>query len=135
MNRCAQALAPLGMAALTSLIALHATSALAQPQRNFPAHALRGELTVVQGAEVRLNGQPARLAPGARIRDLQNLLVLSGAIAGVTHPVHYTLEPNGLLLDVWLLRPEEKAREPWPRTVAESRTWLFDVAGQSWTRR
>lgn len=128
MPRCATLL--VAAAAVFTTIAVQA-----QVQRNFPAHALRGELTVVQGAEVRLNGRAARLAPGARIRDTNNLLMMSGAIAGQTLPVHYTLESNGLLLDVWLLTREELARRPWPTSEAEARSWSFDPVGQSWTRR
>ena len=128
MPRCATLLAT-AAAVFTTL------AAQAQVQRNFPAHALRGELAVVQGAEVRLNGRAARLAPGARIRDTNNLLVMSGAIAGQALPVHYTLESNGLLLDVWLLTREEKARVPWPTSEAEARAWSFDPVGQAWSRR
>lgn len=131
MNRCAQALAAFGLAALIAPVA----PAHAQVARNFPANALRGELFVHAGADVRLNGQPARLAPGARIRDANNFLVMSGSVAGSTYTVHYTLESNGLLLDVWLLRPEEKARQPWPTTEAQARSWVFDPVGQTWTRK
>lgn len=129
MQRCATRLFATAVFALASL------GATAQVQRNFPANALRGELLVVQGVEVRLNGQPARLAPGARIRDTNNLLAMSGAIAGQALAVNYTLESSGLLLDVWLLTPQEKARSPWPRSEAEARSWSFDPVGQAWTRR
>jgi hypothetical protein len=128
MPRCATLLAAAAAVVVTF-------AAQAQLQRNFPAHALRGELTIVQGADARLNGRAARLAPGARIRDTNNLLVMSGAIAGQTLPIHYTLESNGMLLDVWLLTREERARQPWPVTLAEAKAWSFDPVGQTWTRR
>lgn len=129
MTRCATPLAA-AVLVLTSVGAVHA-----QVQRNFPAHALRGEMTVVAGPEVRLNGRHARLAPGSRIRDSQNMLVLSGEIAGRPYTVHYTLDPTGLLMDVWLLRADEKRREPWPRTLTEASTWAFDELGQRWSKR
>ena len=48
-----------------------ALPAAAQVQRNFTAKALRGEIVFGTPPEVTLNGKPARLAPGARIRDAE----------------------------------------------------------------
>ena len=112
-----------------------ATPAWAQAQRNFPAHALRGELLVLQPPAVSIDGKPARLAPGARIRDENNMLAMSGALAERRLVVHYTLEPNGMLLDVWVLTPQELARQPWPKTLDEARSWVFDPVGQRWSKR
>ena len=88
----------------------------------------------VSDTEVLLNGKPARLAPGARIRDTGNLLVMSGALVNLKLPVNYTLEHHGMLLDIWVLRDDERARQPWPRTPAEAQAWMFDPAAQSWTK-
>jgi hypothetical protein len=104
-------------------------------QRNFPASALRGELQFVQAPEVRLNGHPARLAPGARIRGEHNLLVQPSALAGQAVTVHYTVDGYGLLMDVWLLSPAERAKQPWPVTEAEAKSWTFDPLAQSWSRQ
>lgn len=128
MPRCVQAALAIG--AVVACI----SPSLAQVQRNFPATALRGELVVLQPPEVLLNGKPARLAPGARIRDTGNLLVMSGALMNLKLPVNYTLEHHGMLLDVWVLRDDERARQPWPRTPAEAQAWAFDPTAQSWTR-
>ncbi len=111
-----------------------AVPAAAQFARNFPATALRGEMTVLQPPEVLLNGRPARLAPGSRIRDENNLLVMSGALVQRKVVVHYTVDSVGLLLDVWLLTPAERARQPWPATPAQAQAWSFDPIGQSWRR-
>ncbi len=108
--------------------------ALAQVQRSFPATALRGELRITQPPEALLNGQPARLAPGARIRDSQNMLAMSGALAGRPMVVHYTLDTLGLVLDVWVLTEKERARQPWPSSPAQARAWVFDPAAQTWSR-
>jgi hypothetical protein len=105
----------------------------AQMQRNFPANALRGELLVLQPPDAQLNGRPARLAPGARIRGDNNLLVVSGAIAHRRLRVHYTLDTGGQLLDVWVLTAAELAR-PWPSTPEQARAWAFDPATQAWSR-
>lgn len=127
MTRCAFA-----AAALAVLSA--AAPAFAQDSRPFPADALRGELVVTLPPEVRLNGQPSRLAPGARILDQRNLLQLSGGIVGQRLLVNYTLDSAGQPLTVWILTPAEAARQPWPRTRAEAQSWLFDPAAQAWTR-
>jgi hypothetical protein len=112
-----------------------AAAAPAQTSRPFPATALRGWLTVVQPPEVQLNGQPARLSPGSRIRGADNMVHLSGSLVGYKLLVHYTLEPSGLVHDVWILTPEEAARKPWPATAEEAQRWLFNPAAQTWTRR
>lgn len=106
----------------------------AQVQRNFPATALRGELVVVAPPEITLNGMPARLSPGARIRGQDNMLQMSGAIVGRKLVVNYTTEIGGAVHDVWILRPEEARMRPWPRTAAEAAEWSFDPAAQVWSR-
>ena len=110
-----------------------ALPAAAQTQRNFPATALRGELVVLQPPQAQLNGRPARLAPGARIRGDNNLLVVSGAIARQRLLVHYTLDNLGQLHEIWVLTPGEIAR-PWPTTPEQARAWAFDPAGQASSR-
>ncbi|ODV13246.1 MAG: hypothetical protein ABT20_02465 [Rubrivivax sp. SCN 70-15] len=109
--------------------------AAAQMQRNFPANALRGEMIVRQPPEIVLNGVPARLAPGARIRGQDNLLKMSGALVGQRLVVDYTRDISGLVLDVWILTPAEQARQPWPTTEAQAKAWTFDPLAQTWSRR
>ena len=48
---------------------LLASPAAAQVQRSFPQNALRGTIVFGTAPEIAVNGQPARLAPGSRIRD------------------------------------------------------------------
>ena len=121
--------------ALAALVGLAAGSAAAQSvQRNFPATALRGELVVQQPPEALLNGVPARLSPGARIRGTNNLLVMSGAIAGQAYLVHYTLDDQGLVHQVWILSDAELAKKPWPVTLLQQKTWVFDPVGQTWSK-
>ncbi|MGV3570930.1 MAG: hypothetical protein ACO1PB_10050 [Ramlibacter sp.] len=59
---------------------------------------------------IAMNGEEARLSPGARIRDTNNMLVLSGALAGKTVPTVYKRDSMGLVHEVWLLSPEEYAK-------------------------
>jgi hypothetical protein len=119
---------------VASVLTLCGVASAQQAQRNFPQNALRGELTVTQPPELLLNGAPARLAPGARIKGGGNLLVMSGAIVGQKLAVNYTLDTHGLVKDVWLLREDELARKPWPRSAGEAARWAFDPIAQTWTR-
>lgn len=56
---------------------------------------------------VAINGVETRLSPGARIRDTNNMMVLSGALAGQTVPTVYRRDQMGNVHEVWLLTPEE----------------------------
>jgi hypothetical protein len=84
------------------------------------ANAQRGVLLVTAPPEVLLDGQPARLAPGARIRDRNNLLVVSGALIGQQLVVRYTRDPLGLLREIWVLTPAEAAVGMQPPPVITS---------------
>ena len=122
-------------ALVTALAAALAAPAIAQAPRQFPAKALRGDVAFVQPPEVLLNGQPARLAPGARIRGTDNMLQLPGSLTGRKLTVHYTIEAtSGLLMDVWVLTPDELRNRPWPTTPAQAQAWSFDPLAQKWTR-
>ena len=114
------------------LVCVFATSAWAQ--RNFPQTALRGELLMMQPPEALLNGRAVRLGPGARIRGVNNMLQMSGALVDQKVLVHYTVDYAGLLQDIWLLTPAESANKPWPTTEAQRTAWVFDPVGQTWSR-
>ena len=105
-----------------------------QQSRTFPQSALRGAVVVGESPEIALNGKPARLAPGARIRDASNMSVVPGALIGGRYLVHYTVDTLGLVKDMWILRPEEAAVRPWPTTPQEAQTWTFDPGAQVWMK-
>ena len=130
MTRCVLK-ALLGLA----LPLLFSATLAAQTTRPFPATALRGELMVTQAPDLQLNGEPARLSPGARIRSANNMLQMSASLTGQPLLVHYTREPSGLVHEIWILTPEEAARKPWPSSPEQAQRWLFNPAAQSWTRR
>jgi hypothetical protein len=110
--------------------------AAAQVQRNFPANALRGVVQFGNPPELLLNGKPARLAPGARIRGENNMLQMSGSLVGAKAVVNYTIErQSGLLLDVWVLTADEARVKPWPVNEDQAASWSFDPVAQTWTRR
>jgi hypothetical protein len=119
--------------ALTATLLACALPAAAQTPRNFPANALRGEIMVTQPPELVLNGRAARLAPGARIRGENNLLLTSGTLVSQRLVVNYTIDSYGLLLDLWVLTPQERSRRPWPTTPEQAATWRFDAASQTWS--
>src|SRR5262252_940558 len=99
MNRCVAtsrsratlpALALALAAALTTILAPAPVSA--QVHRNFPQAALRGTIAFTSPSDATLDAQPVRLAPGARIHGENNMLVMSGALAGQRFAANYTLE-------------------------------------------
>ena len=119
MNRCSPA--PIGAfftararrAGLLLTLAL-AASPFAQAEalpRAFPDTALRGKMTVTQPPEIVLDGQPARLSPGSRIRNVNNTLALSGTLVGQQLTVNYTRDSYGLVHEVWILSPNEIAQK------------------------
>lgn len=71
-----------------------------------------GVLRVTAPPEILLNGKPARLSPGSRIRGTNNLMVMSGTLVGQDLKVRYTLEPLGLVHEVWILTAREIAATP-----------------------
>lgn len=125
MYRCA-----LAAAAAVCLV----SPAAAQVQRHFPPDALRGALTVTSPSDALMNGKPARLAPGLRIRGQNNMLQMSGTLIGAKLLVHYTRDIDGLIKDVWILTPQEAAKKPWPATPEQAQAWSFDPIAQVWTK-
>jgi hypothetical protein len=111
MNRCLNAPKGLfvGLTALlisaTSLVpgALHAQDLM----RQFPAAAKRTTLEVTTPPNILLNGHAERLSPGARIKGLNNQLVLSGSLVGQRLLVNYRRDPQGLVHEVWILSEAE----------------------------
>ena len=117
MNRCpprlAGALAALALA--TALPASAQTAADSKPTvRTFPAGALRGEMVVSPTPPaITLDGKADRLSPGARIRGIDNMGVMSGALVNQTAVVNYLREPAGNVHEVWILNSEEiKLKRP-----------------------
>ena len=126
MYRCA-------LAALVA-VGLHA-SAAAQLARNFPPNTLRGAMVFGEPPLVTLNGRGTQLSPGARIRNQDNLVVLAGGLTGARVLVHYTLDVGGQQVrDVWILRPDEAAIKPWPTTLEQAQTWVYDADAKAWTK-
>jgi hypothetical protein len=114
MKRCNEILARLALAACAALAAgslILPTAAAAQGiRREAPKDVVLGKLVVTAPPEVILDGKPDRLSPGSRIRDLNNMLVLSGNIVGKTLPVVYRRDAAGLVHEAWILTDEEYSK-------------------------
>jgi hypothetical protein len=93
------------MAALLLAPAAHAQL------RTIPPEAKPATLRHLQDMIVELDGKPARLSPGAQIRDPYNRLVLPTALAHRT-AVRYQVDAVGMVHRVWILTREEVARTP-----------------------
>jgi hypothetical protein len=106
MNRCLKSFAAL-LISLGSAVLPAPSTAQTPAVRPFPANALRGTLVVTTPPAVTLDGQADRLAPGARIRNTQNLLALSANLAGQELTVNYVRDGAGLIHEVWILTADE----------------------------
>ena len=130
-----RAIAMLSGATVAALALAFAAPAHAQMARLFPQNALRGIVAFQAPPAVKVNGQPAQLAPGARIHGLDNMLKLSGTLAGTQFLANYTIErTSGLVYEVWLLRDDEAANQPWPVSADQTAAWTFNPSTQTWTR-
>jgi hypothetical protein len=124
MNRCPSRLNALlsialcaGFVPVAALVPRHAAAqdapfALQQNEaeaggRTFPAGTLRGSFMVLNAPDIQLDGQPARLSPGARIRSAQRMLTAPASLTGQNLLVNYTRDGMGLVNEVWILTPEE----------------------------
>lgn len=79
--------------------------------RQFPAAAQRGTLVVTKPPEVLINGVAARLSPGARIKGVNDALVLSASLVGQSVLVNYRRDGQGLIHEAWILSAEEAAEK------------------------
>jgi hypothetical protein len=59
---------------------------------------------------ITVDGKEDRLSPGARVHDRNNMLVLSGALAGKSLYTVYRRDGSGLVHEVWLLNEQEYAK-------------------------
>ena len=106
-------------AAVLALVLAFAASAHAQLQRPFPPGAKLAEMVGQKQPFplLELDDKVYRLAPGGRIIDEHNRIILHSYLPGQAH-VLYTLDANGEVSRVFILRPDElkeaQQREPKP---------------------
>ena len=87
-----------------------ATQAVAE--RTFPEHAKRGDLQAYKYPSMKIGGHVYKLAPGSRIFNQKNLIIMPASLQVQTAPVMYLLDISGDLSRIWLLTDDEAARLP-----------------------
>lgn len=92
------------------LLATLAFSAMAV-DRDFPASALRGKLTITAYPIVTVNGNTLRLSPGSRIWNTQQLTQIPSSLGADTYQVNYTLNIQGDIDRVWILTADEAGQK------------------------
>ncbi|MGL4667212.1 MAG: hypothetical protein ACRCWR_04715 [Saezia sp.] len=99
--------------------------------RVFPDAAFRGRLEVVSATYVMLDGKRERLAPGSRIMDTKNRLIMPNRIIGQRKVVNYVRFRDGKLHTLWLLTPKEmrerrKSADPkwWEKLYQSMEPWI-----------
>jgi hypothetical protein len=97
------------MRAVFFAFAMFCAGTAAGQVRTIPDDAERAQIRHVQENVIQLNGQPAQLAPGARIRDASNRLIVPMALPADAM-VKYRLDEKGQVREVWVLTDEEAAR-------------------------
>ncbi|MDB5872948.1 MAG: hypothetical protein JWQ07_2390 [Ramlibacter sp.] len=78
--------------------------------RDAPKDVVLGRLIVTAPPQITLDGKPDQLSPGSRVRDLNNMLVLSGGIVGKSLPVVYRRDAAGLVHEAWILTESEYSK-------------------------
>ena len=95
---------------LAALLLLAVPAVALAQLRTIPQDAKRGQMRHVQEMQVNLDGQVETLAAGAQIRDRSNRVILPVTLSGATL-VKYRRDPEGRLHQVWILTPEEAAKD------------------------
>ena len=83
----------------------HLSAAVTRP---IPIAAKRVVMGFSGGNTVEFANGVRTLSPGAQIRDVNNRIVLPGAVSGV-YTVRALIDNNGQVHRVWILTPEELA--------------------------
>ena len=74
-----------------------------------PPKAQRADIIFNRSPDVLINGKAARLAPGARIYDRQNLIVMYNALQGGIKAKFVLEDSTGMVMNVWILTEDEIA--------------------------
>ena len=111
MNRCTRSRTASALVSCALLAGFLLTLPVLAPAqgviREAPKDVKPGLMVVTQAPVITMDGKVDRLSPGSRIRDLNNMLVLSAGITGKEIPVVYRRDPSGLVHEAWILTPEE----------------------------
>lgn len=78
-----------------------AATAPVERLRQIPDHAQKGVMWPIQNGYVRINDSTMRLAPGLRIRDMNNRIVPLGSVRQ-PKKIRYTLDMYGQVHRIWI---------------------------------
>ena len=101
--------------AIVALTLALACTKQAWAERNFPEQAKRGDLKAYEYPSMKIGDQVYRLAPGSRIVNQQNLIIMPASLQVQTAPVMYILDTSGDLSRIWLLTEDEAVQHPLPK--------------------
>ena len=95
-----------------SVMALGLTASLALAQQRMvpiSPKAKRADITFNRTPDILVNGKTARMAPGVRIYDRNNMMAMSGVLDGTTKAKYLVEETTGLVIGIWILTDDEIA--------------------------
>ena len=101
--------------------------------REFPPETLRGELEIVSAPQAKLGGKPVQLAPGFRLYDELNRLLMTAQLAGRKVKINYRTDFLGQVSEAWVLSDAEQKRL-WPTKVEEAAKWRYDPVWKTWAK-
>ena len=96
----------------TGALALGLTAGLVfAQQRMVPISpkAKRADITFNRTPDILVDGKTARMAPGVRIYDRNNMMAMSGVLDGTTKAKYLVEETTGLVIGIWILTDDEIA--------------------------
>ena len=96
--------------ALPAVLVVASAAAWSQMPRpvQIPANAIYGDMKWFRYPEAMMGKKIVRFAPGARIYDVNNLII-QPAMVPSAGPVLFRLDVQGQVTQMWLLRPDEAA--------------------------
>ena len=107
MNRCR--FLRIAAAGALAFVAAAGPAQAQQGHRFFNDRVERGTLEIVNPPMARLNGQAVRLAPGSRLFNEENRIVMASNYVGRKLVVNYLPDNMGQLGDIWILTRAEQA--------------------------
>ena len=78
--------------------------------RPFPPTAKRGKMTPAAHPAIVIDGKTRMLSPAARIFNQENTIDMPASLRGRDIVVNYQEDGDGMILNVWMLTPEEASQ-------------------------
>lgn len=78
--------------------------------RPFPPNAKRGKMTPAWHPAIVIDGKTRTLSPAARIFNQDNTIEMPASLRGRDIVVNYQEDSEGMIVNVWMLTPEEASR-------------------------